>query len=196
MWLGTLSGKRYFSWPSTAALEQRLAWRLAPSCILCCLAAVCLRIPADKHSYNLLLFLWHRHLVYIMFQRRSLCPSYFSSLDLVTRCCYKYGACPYVCWYLCQSVGAMQSFLCLLQIIKSVCRSQDYCDMTWCCGDASRGLLCLHWCCQWCASSACQMLLSCYDFGADISTLTWCFQLLLLSSYNLAHLFRLSFFHC
>ena len=190
MWLGTLSGKRYFSWPSTAALEQRLAWRLAPSCILCCLAAVCIRIPADEQSYNLLLFLWHRHLVYIMFQRRSLCPSYFSSLDLVTRCCYKYGACPYVCWYLCQSVGAMQSFLCLLQIIKSVRCSQDYCDMTWC-----------------------VVMLPVVCFGTDVASdvlVTCClavtnlelishphmvfFQLLLLS-YNLAHLFRLSIFH-
>jgi len=113
---------------STAALVQRLSWRVAPSCILCCRAAVCIRIPADQRSYNLSLFLWHRHLVYIMFQRRSLCPS-FSSFDLFTRCCYKYGACPYV--------GVPVSwldrcFLCLLQIIKSVRCSQDYCDMTWC----------------------------------------------------------------
>ena len=68
---------------STAALVQRLAWRLAPSCILCSRAAVCIRIPADEQSYNLLLFLWHRHLVYIMFQRRSLCSSFFFLLTLL-----------------------------------------------------------------------------------------------------------------
>ena len=68
---------------STAALVQRLSWRVAPLCILCCRAAVCIRIPADQQSYNLSLFLWHRHLVYIMFQRRSLCPSYFLLLTFV-----------------------------------------------------------------------------------------------------------------
>ena len=146
---------------STAALVQRLSWRVAPLCILCCRAAVCIRIPADQQSYNLSLFLWHRHLVYIMFQRRSLCPSYFSSLDLVTRCCYKYGACPYV--------GVPVSwldrcFLCLLQIIKSVCRSKII--VTW------PGVW---WCFPWFALAlmlpvmCCHMFLSCYEFGADIS---------------------------